>query len=207
MGYTDLPALKNRLGIVDTQDDVQLNLAIDTASAAINRYTGRFFGQVTGVQAHRNSDIQMVHVPDLVSVSSIDVDTTGDGTFDTHWPSSWYRLEPFNALTEHGDEPWPYTRIRALAFGGGGGIWPVYTFPLSNPDRVRVTAVWGWPAVPTLIGACCLQLSVDTFKAKDMGPSGDSEGAAFLGATKVSSSPVLRDMLSRYVRGDTAVGV
>lgn len=201
--YVTLVALKQRLGIQDTADDAQLTLSTVAASMAIERFTGRYFYQQTATQVFPSDDIQTLYVPDLVSITTLAVDTTGNGVYSQVWAAGDYRLEPRNAMTERG-EPWPYTRIRALTAGGGRYAFP-YTFPLSNPDRVQIAGVWGWPAVPALVGQVALVLAQDIFKSKDQTGS-DVEGAAFLGTTKIGSSPVLRDMLSTY-RSAKAVGV
>ncbi len=201
--YVTLAGLASRLGINDHQDDAQLTLATVAASMAIERFCARYFYQQTATQVFPSDDLQMVYVPDLVSITTLKVDTTGSGVYDQTWAASNYRLEPKNALTEKG-EPWPYTRIRALTFAGGSYLWP-WVFPLSNPDRVQIAGVWGWPAVPALVGQVALVLAQDIFKAKDQTGS-DVEGAAFLGTTKIGSSPILKDMLSTY-RSYKAVGV
>ena len=202
--YVTLAGLKSRLHITDTSDDDQLTLATIAASMAIDRFTARFFGQVTATQVFPTDGLMMAYVPDLVSVTALAVDTHGNGTYDQVWSAGDYRKEPANALTENG-EPWPYTRIRAMAAGGGSHLFP-YVFPLSNPDRLQITGVWGWPAVPAMVSAVALQVAQDAFKLKDVGPAG-VEGSADNGVARIGNSPVLRDMLSPYVRGDKKVGV
>jgi hypothetical protein len=202
--YASLEELKSRLKITDEQDDDQLLLALAGASSAIERYTSRYFYRQAATQVYRSDNVEMLTVDDLVAVTSLSVDTTGDGIYDQQWEPADYRLEPANAPTAKG-EPWPYTRIRALTTGGGRYWWP-YVFPFSNPDRIQIEGIYGWPAVPSLVRQVALQLSQDEFKLKDVGPGG-IEGATDWGITKIGSSPVLRDMLSEYVRGGTKVGV
>ncbi len=202
--YTSLEGLKSRLKITDMMDDDQLLIALAGATGAVERYTGRYFWRQAATQVFRSKDVEILHVPDLVSVTTLHVDTHGAGVYDQVWAPTDYRLEPANALTENG-EPWPYTRIRAMITGGGHYWWP-YVFPLSNPDRIQITGVFGWPAVPALIEQVTLQLAQDAFKLKDTGPGG-VEGATDWGVTKIGGSPILKDMLSTYMRGSSKVGV
>lgn len=202
--YTTLEELKSRLKINDDNDDDMLLVAVAAASSAIEKYTGRYFYRQTATQVFRSSDVEILHVPDLVSVATLKVDTAGHGVYNQVWSPTDYRLEPANALTENG-EPWPYTRIRAMVTGGGSYWWP-YIFPLSNPDRIQISGVFGWPAMPALVRQAALQLSENLFKLKDVG-QGDTEGSAALGVQKIGQSTVLSQLLARYVRSGSKVGV
>lgn len=83
---------------------------------------------------------------DLVSVTTLISDDGGVGPASTTSWTSWtantdYQLLPLNA--DKGPEPRPYNALYVPTYSGKLG-WP--------PTRlVRVTGIWGWPAVPASI--------------------------------------------------------
>jgi hypothetical protein len=79
----------------------------------------------------------------------------GTGAFATTLDGSDLILEPVNALTEGR----PYTTIRSLS-----GSWPVPATPTSRQARVRITARFGWPAVPATVREACLVLANDSIE-------------------------------------------
>lgn len=80
-------------------------------------------------------------IDDLVSITSIEVDEQIDNTFSLALASTDYELLPRNAAL--GSEPAPYTQIDLTPYG------TQYRW-LPNA-RVKVTGIWGWPAVPQAI--------------------------------------------------------
>ena len=203
--YTSVAELKSRVGITDTTDDFECNLAVQAAAAWVEQFTGRFFWNETGVRTYRNTSIYDVSIDDLVSITGLATDTTGDGVYDTVWTSGQYQLE----VTEHQynqaskGEPWPYTKIQAL--GVPGGNYLPYVWAWSHQDRVQVTGTFGWLTVPTLVRQASLQLSSDYLKLKDapFGVAGFSE----FGAVRVRDNPQIASMLRRYVKPGVKVGV
>lgn len=159
--YCTVEELKSRVGIDDTVDDFELRLAVDAVSRAIDDYCRRQFWRGTATRTFDVRDAYCLRVDDLVSVTSLKTDDSGDGTFETTWSSSDYQLRPVNATTHA--ESRPYTEIRAVGS---------YTFPTgrsrgSRDDRVQVVGVWGWPAIPAAVKQAALILSADYFKLKD----------------------------------------
>lgn len=205
--YTSVEQLKSRLGITDTADDDQCQLAVQAAASWVNQFTGRFFWQTTAgsVRTYRNHSIYDVEIDDLVSISGLATDTTGDGIYDTTWTSGQYQLE----VTQHEynvsskGEPWPYTKIQAL--GVPGGNYLPYVWAWSSQNRVQVTGVFGWPAVPVLVRQASLQLAADYMKLKDA-PFG-IVGMAEMGGMRVLENPTIAGMLRRYVRSKVKVGI
>lgn len=198
--YCSVAELKSRIGLAstDTSDDDQLLLAVQAATRAIDQFTGRYFWSGTDTRVYSTFDIESCRIDDLVSITSLSTDSTGLGTYDQVWAAGDYRLEPANAPASN-PEPEPYTAIRALA-GGGGRFWFPWVYPLSNPDRVKVTGVFGWPAVPYLVKQAALQAAEDAYKLKDA-PFGVMGSADGLGLIRVSANPKLAGMLYSYVRG------
>ena len=197
--YTSVEQLKSRLGITDTQDDFELQLAVQSAAAEIQRMTGRFFWNETGVRTYRNTSIYDVEIDDLVSITGLATDQDGDGVYETVWTSTQYQLE----VTEHiynqqaKGEWWPYTKIQAL--GVPGGNYLPYVWAWSHQDRTQVTGTFGWLTVPVLVRQASLMLAAEFFKQKDA-PAGMMSGLT-------EYTPQIQAMLSRYVRPRIKVGV
>lgn len=197
--YTSVEQLKSRVGITDTADDFECQLAVQAAASEIQRITGRFFWNETGTRTYRNMSIYDVDIDDLVSITSLATDQDGDGVYETVWTANQYQLE----VTQHiynpaaKGEPWPYTKIQAL--GVPGGNYLPYVWAWSHQDRVQVTGTWGWAAVPVLVRQASLMLATELFKQKDM-PAGMPSGLTEYG-------PQIAAMLSRYVKPQVKVGV
>lgn len=203
--YCSIAELKSRIGLAstDTSDDDQLLLAVQSATRGIDQYCGRYFFQAVDTRVFGTLDIETCMIDDLVSVTQLSTDSTGMSVYDQVWAASDYRLEPANAPSLS-PEPEPYKMIRALA-GGGGRYWFPWIYPLSNPDRVKITGVFGWPSVPYLVKQVALQASEDIYKLKDA-PFGVM-GSADMGIMRITANPQMQDMLWSYVRGKSKVGM
>jgi hypothetical protein len=171
-GYCTLADVKAALRIPDTVDDDRLSLAIDAASRLIETECGRYFYQDAGGPTARKfvaNDPWLCEVDDIATSTGLIVQTdyAGDGSFGTTWAATDYQLEPINNRME-GENPWPTTAIRAvesLYFPVWGGI--AYPKPYTQA-LVKITAQWGWPAVPTPIVKACIVQSVALLKADDV---------------------------------------
>ena len=158
--YGTLVALKERLGIEadDTSRDAPLNSALAAASRGIDRATGRrFWLDADPVQRTynprgrivRESDGDLFLVDDIGNVAGLVVET-GSGT-------SWsavtdYETGPENAIADGK----PITGLlRTL------GTWGLTT------TRLRVTARFGWPAVPDEVTEAALIQASRLYKRKD----------------------------------------
>jgi len=164
--YATVGELKSRLGgIDDTVDDLELHGACFAASRAIEAYCQRaFWRTATGtVRTFVPTDpyrLTLGPFNDLVSLAALATDDGGDGTFETSWASSDYQLLPHNPSAA--PEQRPYTRVKAIA-----RTFPRPTGLLSRDDRVQITGVFGWPAVPYGVKQAALILAAETFKLKD----------------------------------------
>ena len=86
---------------------------------------------------------------DLVSVTTLVTDDNSDGTPETTWAATDYQLIPLNA--DKGSEARPYTALYCPQWSTKLG-WP--------PTRiVRITGVWGWPAVPAAVKRGAINLA------------------------------------------------
>jgi hypothetical protein len=195
--YVTPQMLKSRLGITGTSDDYELHAACFAASRAIEQYCNRIFWR--SASAARTFvpmgwyELELTDYNDLVSITTLKTDTSGDGTFDVTWSASDYQLLPFNPGSA--PETRPYTRIRAI----GTQMFPL-TIPLvlARMNRVEITGVWGWPTVPIGIREASLILAAETFRLKDA-PFGVA-GFGEFGAVRIRNNPMVAYYADPYRR-------
>ena len=158
--YGDLPTLKEKLGIEadDATRDTLLTSALASASRGIDKLTGRrFWLDPSAVQrTYRlpgrvvcDIDGDLLLVDDIGSTAGLVVET-GTGTSFT--ALTGYETSPDNALAD-GE---PITGLRRV-----NGTWG------SAINRVRITARFGWPAVPADIAEAALIQASRLYKRKD----------------------------------------
>lgn len=148
MAYVSAAEFKEyvRLQVDDVVDDAAASLALSAAERSINAHCGRQFGQTVGALDAATARLfparfgDLVYVDDVWSTSGLIVETrsAANGAYTT-WSASDYQLEPLNGIQD-GQSGWPYFRVRAT----GARRFPVD----SRFATVRVTAKWGWSAVP-----------------------------------------------------------
>ncbi len=188
--YATLVELKSmrRIEPGDTADDTLLQSRLTRASRAIDDRCGRRFyadGSATA-RTYRTAgrvasgrDGELLLVDDISATAGLIVEV-GDGTAWTAVTD--YTSEPENAVA----------RGRAIeGLRRDCGYW-------STNRRVRVTANWGWPAVPDGIVEATLLLANRRFKRKDS-PEGVS-GWAAEGAVRVSRfDPDIEDLVEPFL--------
>lgn len=157
--YVDLETLKLAVGTADSVRDDLLNTARAAASRLIDRNTGRRFyldgsaGQRTYKPDGRTlcgDSGELLIVDDIGSLTGliVEVGTVG-GSYEA---VTDYETAPENATS------------RGLPITGllrTGGTWG------SGQARIRVTAKWGWPAVPDEIVQAAQIQALRLFKRKD----------------------------------------
>jgi hypothetical protein len=167
-GYCTLDELKPELRIpvlLDTTDDTRLEVAIAAASRQIDAHCGRFFWRDATVHTREfyANEYRRCEVDDISTVTGliVQVDDDDDGVFETTLTQSTdYILRPLNAFDRH--PVWPYDEIVLVDAINGN-------FPMSQSGRpgVRVTARFGWAAVPDDVKKACLVQSAMLFKSAD----------------------------------------
>jgi hypothetical protein len=162
-GYATLSDVKAAARITDTIDDALLEIAIESSSRDIDAYTERVFystGATAVARVYIPQDIYLVETDDIISVTTLKSDSTGNGTFDVTWKTSDFQLEPLNGRA--GGIDTPATRIRAI----GDYLWPVYE-PRnvnSNQASVQVTGVFGFASIPSAIKQATILASLRAYK-------------------------------------------
>jgi hypothetical protein len=162
-GYATLADVKLAARITDTIDDALLELSIESSSRDIDAYTERVFystGATAVSRVYIPQDIYLVETDDIISVTTIKSDTSGDGVFDQLWAPTDFQLEPLNGRA--GGIDTPFTRIRAV----GEYLWPVYEPRNVNANQagVEVTGVFGFATIPTAIRQATILASLRAYK-------------------------------------------
>lgn len=158
-GYASLAEVKAALDITDSVDDTVIEGTIEAVSRAFDNYTGRFFwvdGSVS-IRYYQTPFSDRVYTDDISTSTGLIVatDNNGDGTFENTWSASDYNLQEYNAALDS----LPYSCIETALQGN-------YTFP-SVKRGVKITAKFGWAAVPKPINNVCVIQSERIFKRFD----------------------------------------
>lgn len=190
--YVTQAELKSWLNITDNIDDALIDVCRESASRAIDGYVGRRFYKdaVASARRFRAVDPVVLAVPDFWDTATLVVETddNNDGTFENTWTSSEYQVEPLNADAEG----WPWRELVAIY----DRVWP-----LRGPRAcVRVTAKWGWAAVPADVKQALYLQGARVFKRKGA-PFGIAGAGDQLGEVRMLSAnldPDVRVMLDRF---------
>jgi hypothetical protein len=189
--YATIADLKGYIRIPDTVDDAQLTLAVEAASRTVDLAANRQFGNTTAqarlytARYDRFKRRYYVEVDDIHTTTGLVVaqDDSDDGTYDGPAITivTDFELYPFN-VDEKG---FPWTQ---LWFRRGGVV------PTLNEAGIRVTAQYGWSAVPDTIKQATL-LQASRFFTRRNAPFG------------VAGSPEIGSELRLLARADPDVEV
>jgi hypothetical protein len=179
--YASLSEVKAAARIADTIDDALLEISIEASSREIDGICERvFYPSGTAVRTYIPQDLYLLETDDIVSVTTIKSDSTGEGGFDLTWDDADYQLEPLNGLA--GGIVTPFTRVRAV----GAKLWPIYEPRDINSGQasVQITGVFGFSTIPIAIKQATIIMSLRQFKRYDS-PLG-AAGFGDLGVMRVS---------------------
>lgn len=187
--YCSAAELKAYVRIDDTVDDVQISLAIEAASRAIDVHTNRQFGSISSAEERfypprydRRRCVWLVETDDLMSTTNLAIEASDQAITS-------YTLEPVNAAAK--GRPWT-----GFVVDSDSAVTPSNT-----RVNVSVTALWGWTAVPDAIKQACL-MQANRFLARRGSPYGVA-GSPDLGSELRLLSRVDPDVcviLAPYVR-------
>lgn len=196
--YATQAELKAWLGITDTADDTKIDDALTAASRWIDGYCNRRFWKDTTdtVRTYQAECRDRLDVDDLVSITALKTDTGGDGTFETTWAASDYQLTVAGWNTAAYPETVPYD----LVFAVGSYDFPISWSSRTRGNRVEITGIFGWPAVPADVKQACLIQSSRLFQRRQS-IDGVIAGGDF-GVIRVGSrlDPDVGMLLDRYRR-------
>jgi hypothetical protein len=158
--YATLAEFKEAAGILssDTVSDTALQDVLNTSAKMVDRYcdTAIGFGQTSSqTRYYQASKVTQCLIDPLVSISQLATDNGWDGTFSTVWSATDYIFYPRNAAADS----MPYYWMDAnLATGA-------QMFPLI-PNGVKVTGVFGWPAVPAAVKQATIIQALALFSSR-----------------------------------------
>lgn len=198
MSYAELHEVRGAMRIDDFADDTVLQASLDAACAQIDAWCSRSFTVASGT-ATRDfvpDDAFVLYVDDCTTVSSITLDTDGDGTYETTMLTSDYQLEPVNGRAAGVTSP--YYRVRAV----DNYLWP----RIVGRATVRVAATWGWTATPATVKQAAIIQTEYLFKALDapLGVAGFGDVGALRMNTRMH--PAVQMLLEPYRRHDRVIG-
>lgn len=183
--------------ITGASKDAALEASINSASRAIDGFTGRFFypdgtAQTAVVRYFTPKSESLVFTDDFVSLTEVAIDNALARTWSTVWATSDYMVEPIN----NPRQAKPYNRIIAVGR---------YLFPSKYPQSVRMTGIWGWSAVPDAVAQACLMQSSRIFNRAGS-PFGIA-GSPDLGTVRLSArlDPDVQVLLAPFMRTDGMV--
>lgn len=200
-GYCTLAQIKAemRIGTNDTADDTRLELAVAAASRQIDAHCGRRFWQdgTVKVREYFPEDYLTCMVDDISTTVGliVAVDDDDDGTYETTLTlDTHFILLPTNAADEVPVRP--FTELRIVDTDGGASFSPGNARP-----NVRVTAKFGWPAVPDDVTKACLIQASQLFKASDavFGAAQFGEAGVAL-RVQARLNPMAEALLEAYAR-------
>jgi hypothetical protein len=197
--YCTTEQLRTASNIADTLDDAPLDAAIAAASRRIDSYCGRRFypDAATSTRLYQpDYDLICVKTDDISTTVGLIVETSIDNT--TWRALSTYEIDPNNGIGPNGQGGWPYSRIR-LVSNFFYAPWPLARF-----KTVRITATWGWAAVPDDVSSACLLLAQRIYRSKDVpfGATGYDSGVI-----SAKGNPIVYEMLQPYQRADAFAGI
>lgn len=191
--YIELVDMKAYLGMQeDARYDDQLTDAALSISSEINGYCNRQFQK-------QDSATARIFIADATGFVKIDDFWTTTGlviesglTYGTVWTAADYDLYPLNGIVD-AVPGWPYWKIKAA-----GGLL------FTRGQKIRVTAQWGWTAVPAPVTQAAKIMASATFQIKDA-PFGVA-GSDQWGSIRVKDNQMAQTKLKRFVLDPILVG-
>lgn len=200
--YIDSDDLRGYIGSESSNFESVIGTLCTVASRAVEAMCDRVFTADTSASA-RYFDPESWYccpVDDISSSSGLIVatDDNADGTYSTTWTvNTDFFLEPVNSRSG-AIGGWPYTELTALSTKQfNRTVW-------NRRPLVKVTAKWGWPAVPDAVVQATTIAAARLFKMKDA-PDGFI-GLDGWGPVRVKENPEVRALLSPFMKSPVAVG-
>jgi len=156
-GYCTLAEFKAYANITSTNspDDAVIEDIIESTSRVIDAECRRHFYQVTEARYFRANDLDVLFCGDIASTSGLEIKSqlNSDGSHQYTWASTDYNLLPYSPRFG-----FPYTSIEISTQSN-------YSFDMLKKGN-KITAVWGWAAVPDEIKTACLEESMNEYRRR-----------------------------------------
>lgn len=178
-------------------EDTQILAAVTAACRSIDAYCGRRFylDDTVSARYYEPECPDELEVDEFATTSGlvVAVDRYDNGSYSETWTlNTQFRVEPVNRERD-GITGLPYDEIELLP----GQRWPVAVY---HPYSVKVTAQWGWAAVPDAVKQATFIKAARLYRRANT-PEGFAAGEAF-GAIRVSSreDPDVCMLVGPYVK-------
>ena len=147
-GYCSLAEYKswNTISTTSANDDAVIEDIIESISRQIDGVCNRVFYVSSAEARYFNAaDEDLLFCDDISSTTSlvIETDNDGDGVYEATWAATDYNLLPYQA-----PNGWPYTMVEITSNGNN-------IFSRARKGN-KITALWGFAAVPDNIKTACL---------------------------------------------------
>lgn len=167
--YVDKEDLKTYIGLSGTGQDTNIDNAINGASRLIDKICGRHFWQDDSATIKYYTPINefYLEVDDISTTTGliVQLDTTDDGTYDTTLTlDTDFVLKPFNPQVHkisNTTYTYPQTELHILTTRSSE------RFDNLIIKNVKITAKFGWSAIPEAISQATLLQASRLFKRKD----------------------------------------
>jgi len=196
--YVTVDNLRDYIGSDTTNFAAVAQSACTVASRWVEAKAGRtFFGDST-VSARYFDPISAweCNVDDISTTSGLIVatDDGGNGTYSGTWTyNTDFILEPVNSR-QGGIAGYPFTKVKVLGNQSRGffinRVWSMRPF-------VKVTAKWGWAAVPDDVTQAALMKAAEVFKMKDA--ANGTIGLDGWGPVRFRENPAILALLGPYM--------
>jgi hypothetical protein len=195
-GYVSEAMFRAAIGDTSSGQQAAIQAAIQTASRLVDSICGRRFYKDTAatVRYYDTFSGADLNVDDFWTTTSLVVETDDgdDGTYDTAWTiATDYEVRPTNGLNNA--LPWPYTSLRAV----GSKNWPLS----GRRHAIKVTAKWGWSAVPDAVMTATILLAKDHYKRPES-LTGGYIGIDGWGPARIREDPAIVNLLRPYIHSD-----
>ncbi|MFI5955816.1 phage gp6-like head-tail connector protein [Cryptosporangium sp. NPDC051539] len=191
--YCTVDELRARLNDTrETLDADELQSKIDTASREIDLHCGRRFwlDSVATPRVYEGCSRQVL-IDDVGDTTGLIVEGAADGVSYSAIAANAYELQPLNAAGD-GLVPHAWWLLAESPYPASMWVWQ---------SRIRVTARWGWSAVPTQVHEAALLRAAALFKRRES-PTGFA-GLGEFGVMRVRPGDVdVTVLLQKFVRPD-----
>ena len=186
---TDLAA---HVGIPDGGDSALLAASAAAACRNVRAYCGRSFDVVT---ASTQASARYYHITggavwldDCTEVTAVALDSGDAATWATSLTTADYSLTPVGGIGADGSSGWPYTQLVTRN---------TYRFTTTNTTipELKVTAKWGWAALPDDVRLATLMVGAELFRAKGGSVETFTADGQFI---PIRRNALVRDLLREY---------
>jgi hypothetical protein len=178
--------------IPDNNDDATLAWCATSASRWVRTHCGRSFHveeeQDASARYFKPLAPYLVQLDDCYDAATVTVatDDADDGNYAQSWDAADFQLNPVAGIGPTGETGWPYTKLVAIKHR---------VFPFHARTSVKVTAKWGWEALPGDVFQAALMVAAEMHKAKSGGFEVFTADGQF---TPTRRNFVVRDLLNPY---------